>query len=295
MSLMKTNKFFALSSLVFFIVLYQNCALQNKTQFREVRLQSDAAIEVSDQYGKSFLNWSFNPGPETIVDITNRSSNFCKRSFILNTEMEKQWHSAFSKLKSKRNVASDGVTQNIRIKYKGASIDLSKEDSIEFFDLMDKTKKEHSIKITECDGQKKWSFKKIKTENIITTKSDSKVVQTFIVEVVKGGRIELKLEEQPIKITKNQDDAFCTYTGMTYDPSTKLLTAMFNVEEFYRNENLLSQRGLASSGDKSMMVEIDGKTKISVDTNSGLGLDLTLVINQMRNAKFAQKTCGYTY
>lgn len=292
---MKTNKFFALSSLVFFLVLYQNCALQNKTQFREVRLDSGAAIEVSDQYGKSFLSWSFNPGPETIVDITNRNNNFCKRSFILNTEMEKQWHTAFSKLKSKRNVASDGITENIRVRYKGANIDLSKEDSLEFFSLMDKTKKEHSIKITECDGQKKWSFKKIKSENIITTKSDSKVVQTFTVEVIKGGRIELKLEEQPIKITKNQDDAFCTYTGMTYEPSTKLLTAMFNVDEFYRNENLLGQRSLASQADNTMMIEIDGKTKVSVDTQSGLGLDLSLVINQMRNAKFAQKTCGYTY
>ncbi len=292
---MKTNKLFALISLVFFVVLYQNCALQNKTQHREVRLQSEARIEVSDQYGKSFLNWSFNPGPETVVEIQNRNNAFCKRGFILTSQSEKDWHYAFSKLKSKRNMASDGITQNIKIKYKGASIDLSKEDSKEFFDLMDKTKRDHNIKITECSGKKKWGFKKIKAENMIVTKSNSKVVQTFTIEIVKGDRIEMKLEEQPIQITKNQDDTFCTYTGMTYAPSVKLLTAMFNLDEFNKNENLLGSRGIASSVDKSMMIEIDNKTKIAVDTESGLGQNLMEVIGQMRLAKFAQKTCGYTY
>lgn len=292
---MKTKRFLVLSSLVFFILLYQNCALQNKTQYRDVRIESAAVIEVSDQYGKSFLNWSFSPGPETVVEIKSKSNAFCKRGFVLNTEMEKEWHFAFSKIKSKRNTASESDSKNLRIRYQGAYVDLSKDDSKDFFELMDKTKQEHDVKITECDGKKKWSFKKIKSENMILTKSNSKVIQTFTLEIVKGERIQMRLEEQPIQISKNQDDAFCTYTGMTYAPSTKLLTAMFNLEEFNKNENLLSGRGLASSVDKSMMIQIDGKTKISVDVESGLGMDLTQVINQMRHSKHAQKTCGYTY
>jgi hypothetical protein len=294
MYLMKTKKILALGSLACFVILYQNCATQNRNMYREVRLESEAKLEVADQKGNSFLTWSFSPSNETSVEITNSNNSFCKRGFVLSTPSEKEWFFALSKLTPKRNTASDNMSKNLRLNYKGEAVALTEAESLRLFDLMEKTKKNHDVRILECDGQKKWSFRKVKAESLTQTNANSKIVQTFSIKLI-NDKVELALDEQPIKIAKNQDEAFCNYTGMTYSPSSKLLTAMFSIDEVYKNENLSGSRGLASAPENLIMIEIDDRTKYSIDAQSALGNSLREVINQMKTSKAARKTCGYTY
>ncbi len=297
MIIMKQKKqILAIVSLTICGLLYQNCALQGRnTKFREVRIESDARLEVADQSGQTFLNWNFKLGNETQVEITNNSNAFCKRGFILNTPSEKDWYFALNKIKAQRDTASNSGSKSIKINYKGKQFTLNEAESLNIFELMEKTKQNHSVKILECDGQKKWSYKKIKVEAITNTRLNSKIVQTFSLNIIKD-KIEMTLDEQPIKIAKNQEEAFCNYSGMTYSPSSKLLTAMFSMDEVYKNENLSGSRGLASARPENpIMLEIDGRSKYTVDPFSSLGRSLNAVMDQMRSAKAARKTCGYTY
>lgn len=295
---MKTKSLTVFLSLLFFVLLYQNCAHRGQMgMHREVRLESKASVNVADKNGKAFLKWNFYPGVETSVEIVNADNSFCKRGFILSAQAEKEWSYTFSDLKPNRVTASQSIKskKNIKIDYKGKLTSLSMNDSKPFFDLMEKTKRNHNIRITECEGKKKWGFKNIKVESIIKTKSNSKVVQTFKLKVNPNSKIEMNLEEQPIKIATDKQEAFCTYSGMTYEPSSKLLTVMFNLDEFNKNQNLNGSRGLASAANEVMIIQIDGKTKYSIDENSMLGINFRTVINQMKTAKAARKTCGYTY
>lgn len=292
---MKKKKIILFAVLATFGILYQNCALQNlRNRHRDVRLESDAKVEVADKNGKMFLSWNFIVGGETIVEITNSGNSFCKRGFVLKSEAEKEWYFALSKIKVKRNTASANKSKNLTIKYKGATSSLTESESQAFFELMENTKKDHNVKIIHCDGRKKWSFKNVKIEVVTLTKARSKMVQTFTINLI-NDKLEMRLDEQPIKITKNQDEAFCNYTGMTYSPSAKLLTAMFSIEEVYKNVNLSGSRGLASSIDNPIMLEIDERTKYTIDAESALGHSIIDVIQQMKIAKAAKKTCGYTY
>lgn len=286
-----TKQIVAIVCLIASGLLYQNCASQGK-KYREVRLESEALLNVSDQNGKDFLIWSFKPSNETRVEITNKINSFCKRGFVLSTPAEKEWFYAFSKLKGKRNTASESMSKNIKVHYRGASLALTSNESQEIFDLMEKTKQNHDIRILECDGQKKWSFKKLKAERVTKTKANSKIVQTFVINVI-NDKIEMSLDEQPIRIAKNQDEAFCSYSGMTYSPTSKLLTAMFSIDEVFKNDKLT--RGLASASDNTMMLEIDGRVKYTIDNHSSLAKHLNEVIQQMKVAKAAKKTCGYSY
>jgi hypothetical protein len=290
------KQLFAVGSLVVCGLLYQNCASQGRNvKFREVRIESDAKLEVADQKGQSFLVWNFKLGNETQVEITNRSNAFCKRGFILNTAAEKDWFYALNKIKAKRDTASSSLTKNLKIKYKGNDVELSESESSQFFELMEKTKRGHSVKIIECDGQKKWSFKNFKVEQVVKTKSNSKIVETFTLKII-NDKIEMVLDQQPIKISKNQDEAFCNYSGMTYAPTAKLLTAMFSIDEVYKNDNLSGSRGLASAAPENpMILMIDSRSKYTLDPSSALGQSLYEVIDQMKMAKAARKTCGYTY
>ncbi len=293
-SMKHSKQLLAAGSLLIAAILYQNCASQNKN-FREVRLQSNARLDVADQSGKSFLKWNFKAGNETQVEITNSTNSFCKRGFILDTNSEKEWFFAFSKVRDKRKTASESAAKNLKVEYKGQSHTLTQNESKNFFELMEKTKRNHDVKIIECDGQKRWSFKKVKAEVFRKTKLGSKFVQTFTIDIIKE-KVNMSLEEQPVKIVKNQDEAFCNYTGMTYAPSSKLLTAMFSIDEVYKNENLSGSRGLASANPTNpIMLEIDNKTKYTVEVDSALGQSLISVIGQMKIAKAARKTCGYTY
>lgn len=294
---MKNKKqLIAVGSLVICGLLYQNCATSGGPNFREVRLETDAKLEVADQSGQAFLSWNFKRGNETRVEILNRNNSFCKRGFVLDTPTEKEWSFALSKIRGQRNTASSSkASKNLRLKYKGNDVTLTDTESLNFFELMEKTKRNHNVKIIECDGQKKWSFKKIKAETVASTKSNSKIVKTFTIKIT-NDKVEMVLDEQPIKIAKNQDEAFCNYSGMTYAPSSKLLTAMFSIDEVYKNENLSGSRGLASaSPENPIMLEIDGRSKYTLDPNSALGRSLHLVMDQMKVAKAARKSCGYTY
>lgn len=286
-----TKKLVAVGCLVVSGLLYQNCASQSKN-YREVRLESDAVLEVADKNGHSFLNWTFKPTNETEVVITNKINSFCKRGFVLTTPAQREWSGALAGIKGKRNTASENMSKNLKVTYKGVSTALTEAESKDIFELMEKTKRDHDIKIIECDGQKKWSFKKLKAERVTQTPANSKIVQTFVIKII-NDKVEMNLDEQPIRIAKNQDEAFCSYSGMTYSPTSKLLTAMFSIDEVYKNENL--NRGLASASENPIMLEIDDRVKYTIDTNSALALQLKEVVDQMKLAKAARKTCGYTY
>ena len=297
--MMTPRNILTISCLAVFIFLYQNCALQNKSSFDENQnWPSKIKIHVSDSQSNKFFIWNFISKEKTRVEIKNYNNSFCKREFLLDNSYRRKWIGVFNLYKKLPKDSDLEQKSSIYLTVNdNEKREISKKVGEKIFQLMEETKKNHRMKISNCQSHKKWSFRKLKSENLIKTKSGSKFLQTMIIENYKTQKLTVLLKEEPIRIKeKRNGEAFCNYELTTYSPSPQLLTLMFFVDELNKGQVPKNNRSLASSkkSKKSILVQIDNQS-IKVPQNSELGQSISYTIGQIKDSQSILKSCGYSY
>ncbi|MCO5114027.1 MAG: hypothetical protein M9899_07625 [Bdellovibrionaceae bacterium] len=302
--MMKSKKAILLSMCVMVCLLfYQNCSTTSNIHQnqRTISLKSKVDIQILDDGGSPFLSWNFEPGNEVYLKISPRKGQFCQRSTYLRKDFETKWSNLISSLKPVRGSAATNTVKSIfKIKVDGYEISVRSEDAKQLLTLMEETKLNHQLSVTNCDKMA-WSFNKITIETLATTPNQSKYLQVLKLRSLGGNAADVSLKEEPIDIKHNSKDAFCDYVYREYDNNFPMLSLMFAANEIKSlSEN--NSRGLASlkevaeeaeTVDSNLLVTIDGFRKVTIPANSELRASLSQFIRGVKASKRSKKSCGY--
>lgn len=298
--MMSKKIFLILFSIATCLLFYQNCATTDVYQrHRGISLKSKLDIQILDEAGRPFLNWKFTPGQEVLVKISASKQQFCERVTYLNKTYESKWSTLVSSLKPVRSSASVPAKHLFKIKVDGAEIQVHEADTKRLFALMEETKLNHRLNVTNCDKMK-WSFKEVTIESLVTTAKQSRYLQIVKLRALGGNAAETTIKEEPVEIKANSKDVFCDYAYREYGDNFSMLNLMFATNEIKAlSEN--STRGLASlSGpddqvSSSLLITIDRSEKIIVPENSELNLSLNRFIKGVKASSKVRKSCAYSY
>lgn len=289
------------------LLFYQNCSTTPDLyqSQRTVSLKSKVDIQILDEAGSPFLSWRFTPGNEVYLRISPSKKQFCERSTYLNKNFETKWSQFISSLRPVRSSAAvkTGASKNIfKVRVDGQDVPVKELDSKSLLTLMEETKLNHKLSVTNCDKMS-WSFNKVTIETIATTANNSRYLQVLTLRALGGGAADINLKEEPIEITHNSKDAFCDYTYREYDSNFPMLSLMFAANEIkslseYNRRGLASLKEVAEESevvDHNLLVTIDGHRKVTIPVQSELRGSLASFVNGIKNARSTKvrKSCGY--
>lgn len=303
--MMKSKKAYLISICTLVCLLfYQNCATTSNfhQNHRTVSLKSKVNIQILDDMGSPFLSWNFEPGNEVYLQISPSKKQFCQRSTYLRKEYESKWSNLIGSLRPVRGSAADASSKGMfKIKVDGQEIPVGSKDAKQLLSLMEETKLNHKLSVTNCDKMA-WSFQDVTIETLATTPNQSRFLQVLKLRSLGGSAAEVSLKEEPIEIKHNSKDAFCDYVYREYDDNMPMLSLMFAANEIKSlTEN--NSRGLASLREvaeedtdtvsDNLLVTIDGFRKVTIPANSEMRASLSHFIKTVKASKKARKSCGY--
>lgn len=298
--MMSKKIFLILFSVAVCMLFYQNCSTTSGLyqKHRAVTLKSKLDIQLVDAQGQAFLSWKFQPGSEVVVAIAPSKKSFCERRLVLNKEYESKWSALVSSLHSVRSSASVEHRGVFKIKVDEREIKVAEKDSKKLFALMEETKLNHSLKVSNCKKMR-WGFKNFTVESLIETKDSSKYLLTVEINSLGGNAAEAIIKEEPVEVALNGKDSFCDYTYREYDQNWPMLSMMFAANEL-KSMQAIGGRGLASLNDErsdsvnhNLLVTIDGTQKISAPEHSELSASLNLFIANVKASRKVRKSCAY--
>lgn len=297
---MTPRKMLAISCIATFMFLYQNCALQSRrVSHNEQQWPKKVRVHITHVEKSKFVVWDFMSKEKTQVEIKNYNNSFCKRGFVLKNPYRAKWIEALNNYDNES--FKDSNPESRSFVYITINDNQKKEVPVnignKIVQLMEETERSHHVQISECQSHKKWSFRNLKSENLVKTKEGSKILQTMIIQNYKTQKLKIILKEDPIKISKEENgEAFCNYELITYSPSPQILTLMFFIDELNNEGNLRNNRNLASNKkfNKSLLVQIDAQS-IQISQNSKLGQNINDALTWVKESQSPIKSCGYSY